>query len=88
MVIGLIAGGDYALRKAVENAEDDTTRAWEDLVEFDINNKDVLVGIAASGTTPYVTGGTKAAAENGLVTGCITNNRNSPIAEAAEFLLK
>lgn len=85
VVIGLIAGGDIALRKAVENAEDDSTKAWKDLQEYNINEKDVLIGIAASGTTPYVIGGIKDAYRNGLITGCITNNRNSPLAEAAQF---
>lgn len=85
VVIGLIAGGDVALRNAVENAEDDTTQAWKDLQEFKINTKDVLIGIAASGTTPYVIGGIKKAAENGLITGCITNNKNSPLAAASKF---
>ncbi len=66
VVIGLIAGGDGALRKAVENAEDDTEQAWKDLQEFSITKNDVLVGIAASGTTPYVIGGIKDARENGL----------------------
>ncbi len=85
VVIGLIAGGDVALRKAVENAEDDTTRAWKDLQAYNINNKDVLIGIAASGTTPYVIGGIQDADKNGLITGCITNNKNSPLARAAKF---
>lgn len=60
-VIGLIAGGDQALRKSVENAEDDINQAWKDLSEYNINHKDVLLGIAASGTTPYVIGGLKEA---------------------------
>ena len=85
VVIGLIAGGDVALRKAVENAEDDTTRAWKDLQEYNINELDVLIGIAASGTTPYVIGGIQDADRNGLITGCITNNKNSPLAKAAKF---
>lgn len=85
VVIGLIAGGDRALRKAVENAEDDTEQAWKDLQEFSISKNDVLVGIAASGTTPYVIGGIKAARENGLVTACVTNNAGSPLSEAAQF---
>lgn len=85
IIIGLIAGGDIALRKAVENAEDNVSRAWEDLKAFDINEKDVVVGIAASGTTPYVIGGIKDATENGLFTGCITNNKNSPLAKAAQY---
>src|SRR5690606_18898813 len=85
VVIGLIAGGDVALRKAVENAEDDATQAWQDLQEFNINSTDVLIGIAASGTTPYVIGGINKAVENGLITGCITNNKNSPLAAASKY---
>ncbi|GAB2762347.1 N-acetylmuramic acid 6-phosphate etherase [Salinimicrobium soli] len=84
LVIGLIAGGDVALRKAVENAEDDDQQAWKDLQEKNISEKDVLIGIAASGTTPYVIGGIKKARENGLFTACITNNAGSPLSEAAE----
>ncbi|WP_375324922.1 N-acetylmuramic acid 6-phosphate etherase [Flagellimonas sp. GZD32] len=84
-VIGLIAGGDQAIRKAVENAEDDTEQAWKDLLAFDINRNDVLVGIAASGTTPYVLGGITEAKENGLLTVGITNNPGSPLATAAEI---
>ena len=78
-VIGLIAGGDGALRKAVENAEDDTQLAWIDLQKYDINEKDVLIGIAASGTTPYVIGGVKTAKQHNIITGCITCNKNSPL---------
>jgi N-acetylmuramic acid 6-phosphate etherase len=85
IVIGLIAGGDGALRKAVESAEDDPNRAWEDLQKFHINNNDTLVGIAASGTTPYVIGGLNKARENGVLTGCVTCNPNSKMAEAAEI---
>ncbi|MFD1094537.1 N-acetylmuramic acid 6-phosphate etherase [Salegentibacter chungangensis] len=85
MVIGLIAGGDVALRKAVENAEDDTEQAWKDLQEYNINKQDVLVGIAASGTTPYVIGGLQDARKNGVITGCITCSSGSPIAEASDF---
>lgn len=85
VVIGLIAGGDGALRKAVENAEDDAQQAWKDLQEFSISKNDVLVGIAASGTTPYVIGGIKAARKNGLITACVTNNASSPLSEASEF---
>lgn len=84
-VIGLIAGGDTALRNAVENAEDDPGRAWEDLQKFHISDKDVLVGIAASGTTPYVIGGIKKARQEGIVTGCVTCNQNSPLANEAEY---
>jgi N-acetylmuramic acid 6-phosphate etherase len=84
VIIGLIAGGDVALRKAVENAEDDNLQAWEDLKKFDINKNDVLIGIAASGTTPYVIGGVKEARKNGLITACITNNHDSLLAQAVE----
>jgi N-acetylmuramic acid 6-phosphate etherase len=85
VIIGIIAGGDVALRKAVENAEDDEARAWEDLKKFDINKNDVLIGIAASGTTPYVIGGVKEARKNGLITACITNNHDTPLANAAQY---
>ena len=85
IVIGLIAGGDTALRNAVENAEDNTIQAWKDLQEYNISEEDVLVGIAASGTTPYVLGGIKVARENGIRTGCITCSSKSPMAEASEY---
>lgn len=85
IVIGLIAGGDTALRNAVENAEDNTSQAWKDLQEYKISEKDVLIGIAASGTTPYVIGGIKDARENGIVTGCITCSSGSPLAEVSEY---
>lgn len=84
-VIGLIAGGDTAIRKAVEFAEDDTKQAWIDLKAHDINEKDVVVGIAASGTTPYVIGGVKDAKANGILTACITNNPGSPLALAVDI---
>ena len=85
MVIGLIAGGDTALRNAVENAEDNTEQAWKDLQEYQISEKDVLVGIAASGTTPYVIGGIKEARKKGIITGCAACSSGSPLAEASEF---
>lgn len=84
-VIGLIAGGDSAFRKAVEFAEDDTDQAWKDLLAYDINSNDVLVGIAASGRTPYVIGGLKAANEHGVLTGCVTCNTGSKVAQAAKY---
>lgn len=84
-VIGLIAGGDGALRKAVENAEDDLLQAWIDLKAYDINSKDILIGIAASGRTPYVIGGLKEANQNGVLTGCITCNKGSGVAKEAKF---
>ncbi len=83
-VIGLIAGGDSAFRKAVENAEDDKEQAWKDLQAFDINENDVLVGIAASGGTPYVIGGLEEANRNGVLTGCITCNLNSKVAAVSK----
>ncbi|UIR56093.1 N-acetylmuramic acid 6-phosphate etherase [Sphingobacterium sp. SRCM116780] len=84
-IIGLIAGGDVAIRKAVEFAEDDMEQAWKDLSEYSINAKDVIIGIAASGTTPYVVGGLKAANAAGLATGCIVCNGGSVIAAEAQF---
>ncbi|WP_338409146.1 N-acetylmuramic acid 6-phosphate etherase [uncultured Flavobacterium sp.] len=85
MVIGLIAGGDTAIRRAVENAEDDTKQAWEDLNACKITDKDVVVGIAASGTTPYVIGGLKKCNENNITTACITCNQGSPLSKVAKF---
>ncbi len=79
-VVGLIAGGDSAIRKAVEFAEDDKEQAWKDLLAHQINDNDVLVGIAASGTTPYVLGGIEDAKSNGILTAGITNNPGSPLA--------
>lgn len=85
MVIGLMAGGDQAIRKSVEFAEDDFEQGWKDLLEYDINEKDVVIGIAASGRTPYVIGAVKKAKENGQVTGCIVCNSSSKLAEASEY---
>ena len=84
-VVGIIAGGDSAIRKAVEFAEDDAEQAWKDLQGFGINDKDVIVGIAASGTTPYVIGGLKTANENNVTTGCVVCNSGSPVAAVAKF---
>ena len=84
-VVGIIAGGDGAIRKAVEFAEDDWEQAWKDLSAFDITVNDAVVGIAASGTTPYVIGGLKAANEHGLITGCIVCNSGSPVAATAQY---
>lgn len=84
-VIGLIAGGDDAIRKAVEFAEDSTLQAWKDLKKFDVDEKDVIIGIAASGTTPYVLGGIREAKENGLLTAGITNNPGSPLAVESDI---
>jgi N-acetylmuramic acid 6-phosphate etherase len=84
-VIGLIAGGETALRKAVEAAEDDINKAWKELEIFNINTKDTVIGIAASGSTPYVIGGLQKARENGILTGCITCNPGSKVVEVAEY---
>ena len=83
-VIGIIAGGDTALRNPVENAEDDTAQGWKDLQAFNVNEKDTVRGIAASGTTPYVIGALKEARAHGCLTGSISSNPDSPISEAAE----
>ncbi len=84
LVVGIIAGGDSAIRRAVENAEDDEDQAWKDLQKFNIGENDVLVGIAASGSTPYVIGGLKKANEIGLLTACIVCNSNSAVAANAQ----
>jgi N-acetylmuramic acid 6-phosphate etherase len=85
LVTGLIAGGDKAIRKAVEFAEDDMHGAWDDLSAFNINKSDVVVGLAASGTTPYVVGGLKKCREEQITTGCITCNLQTPVAEYADY---
>ena len=85
MVVGIMAGGDGAIRVAVEGAEDDAGQAWRDLQTHNIGAGDVLVGIAASGRTPYVIGGLNAARAAGLTTGCVVCNAGSAVAAAAEF---
>ena len=87
-VIGLIAGGDGALRKAVEHAEDDTEGAWRDMQPWRPDGGDILIGVAASGTTPYVVGGLRTARAHGLLTGAITCNPRSPVAAEAEYALE
>ncbi|MFM7722526.1 MAG: N-acetylmuramic acid 6-phosphate etherase [Bacteroidota bacterium] len=84
-VIGIIAGGDGAIRKAVEFAEDDEQQGWKDLQSFNINKNDVVVGIAASGRTPYVVGALKKCNEERIVTGCVVCNSGSPVAAVAQF---
>jgi N-acetylmuramic acid 6-phosphate etherase len=84
-VVGLIAGGDTAIRKAVEFAEDDREQGWKDLLQHNINPNDVVVGIAASGTTPYVLGALEKANEEGLITAGISCNPGSPLAQLAQF---
>jgi N-acetylmuramic acid 6-phosphate etherase len=88
IVIGIIAGGDKAIRKAVESAEDDIHGAWRDLAKFKPGKNDVVVGIAASGRTPYVIGAVQDAKKHGILTACITNNPNSKLAEAVDIPLE
>ncbi|HEY5690842.1 MAG TPA: N-acetylmuramic acid 6-phosphate etherase [Cyclobacteriaceae bacterium] len=83
-VIGIIAGGDQAIRKSVEHAEDDMAQAWKDLKQHEISSGDTVIGIAASGRTPYVLGGVKEARKNDILTGCITCNEGSKLAESVD----
>lgn len=87
-VNGLIAGGDTALRNPVENAEDNMERGWEELLEKNINKNDVVIGIAASGTTPYVIGALRKARENGILTASISCNPNSPVSDEADVKIE
>lgn len=88
LVIGLIAGGDAALRNPVENAEDDMERGWEELQEHQITTKDTVIGIAASGTTPYVIGALRKAREQGILTASISSNPDSPMAAEADIAIE
>lgn len=85
LVIGIIAGGEKAMTQPVEFAEDSTTQGWADLQQFNVCDKDVVIGIAASGTTPYVIAALEQCRANDIITGCITNNPGSPLSVAAEF---
>jgi N-acetylmuramic acid 6-phosphate etherase len=85
LVIGIIAGGDSAIRKAVEFAEDDEAQAWQDILAYRPTKLDTVIGIAASGRTPYVIGGLKAANTAGLMTGCVVCNPGSGVAEVSQF---
>lgn len=85
LVIGIIAGGEKAITNAVEFAEDDKEQGWKDLLEFNVNDKDVVIGIAASGTTPYVIGALEECRKRGIITGSISCNPGSPVSEAADF---
>lgn len=85
LVVGIIAGGDTAIRKAVENAEDNTNQGWVDLSKHHITEKDVVIGIAASGTTPYVISALETCNEQNITTGSITMNKNSPLDNVAQF---
>lgn len=88
LVIGLIAGGDTALRNAVEAAEDDEEHGWNELAEHNINSNDTVIGIAASGTTPYVVGALRDAREHGILTACITSNSDSPMAAESDIAIE
>jgi len=88
LVIGLIAGGDKAIRRAVEHAEDDMEQCWKDLLQHHISKSDVVVGIAASGTTPYVIGGVRKCREQGILTGSITCNLNTPLSAEVDFAIE
>ncbi len=85
LVIGIIAGGNKAITEAVEFAEDDATQGWADLQEHNISSKDVVIGIAASGTTPYVIGALEQCRKNDIVTGSISCNPQSPLSKAADY---
>ncbi|WP_298904013.1 N-acetylmuramic acid 6-phosphate etherase [uncultured Psychroserpens sp.] len=85
LVVGLIAGGDSAIRKAVEFAEDSLTQGWQDLKDFNICKNDVVIGIAASGTTPYVIAALEQCNKEAIVTGCITCNKNSPLSHVSKY---
>ncbi|WP_339611645.1 N-acetylmuramic acid 6-phosphate etherase [uncultured Planktosalinus sp.] len=85
LVIGLIAGGDKAIRKAVELAEDSISQGWKDLKSFDVSQNDIIVGIAASGTTPYVIGALEQCVKNKISTGCITCNQGSPLSVVSNY---
>lgn len=87
VVVGLIAGGDTAIRKAVEFAEDDREQGWKDLMEYEINANDTVVGIAASGTTPYVLGALETAKSHGILTGGISCNPDSPLSQLADIAI-
>jgi len=85
LIIGVIAGGEEAIRKPIEKAEDDPYQGWQDLLSYSVTDKDVVVGIAASGTTPYVIGVLKECRGRGIITGCIVCNPESPVAAQADF---
>jgi len=85
IIVGIIAGGDKALRMAVESVEDDYMRGWEDLQAYNLSDKDFVLGIAASGSTPYVVGAIEQCRQNGIRTGCITCNRDTRLASLADF---
>lgn len=85
LVVGIIAGGEEAILKAIEYAEDDREQGWADIEKYNVNDKDVVIGIAASGTTPYVIGALKECRQRGITTGCITCNPDAPVSEYADY---
>ncbi len=87
-VVGLIAGGYEALHKSIESAEDNFDKAWQDLNEYKVDKNDIVIGIAASGTTPYVIGGLKNCQENNILTACIVCNENSPLSIYADYKIE
>jgi N-acetylmuramic acid 6-phosphate etherase len=87
-IVGLIAGGDRALRVSVERAEDDAEQGWNELVGYSVNANDTVIGIAASGTTPYVVGALQSARAHGILTACITGNRDTPLAAASDIAIE
>lgn len=87
-VIGIIAGGDTALRNAVENAEDDTEQGWRDLQAYNVGPLDTVIGIAASGTTPYVIGALEECRRHGILTAAISSNPDSPVGQAADISIE
>ncbi len=88
LVVGIIAGGDKAIRKAVEFAEDDIEQGWKDLLKFKINTNDVVIGIAASGSTPYVIGALEYCNKHGIITACIVCNKGSNVAKATKYKIE
>ena len=88
VIVGLIAGGDYAIRNSIENAEDDFNQAWKDLKNHNISSKDSVIGITASGRTPYVIGGLKCSLKNNILTGLITSNKKSEASRYAEVVIE
>ena len=87
-VVGLVAGGIPALYSSIEIAEDDLNQAWKDLLDYNISTNDIVIGIAASGTTPYVIGGLQECKKNNISTACIVCNENSPVAKYADFKIE
>jgi N-acetylmuramic acid 6-phosphate etherase len=88
LINGIIAGGQKAITEAVENAEDDTEQGWKDLQQHQVDEKDVVIGIAASGTTPYVIGALQKCSANGIITGSICCNANAPLSEVANYAIE